>query len=90
MRYWRMINRAMSAHITGEWLRETGWTYHAIGKYFYLRTSHDTLLIRGSSRNWQVSAVANHIDPQDYVDLEAVLFTDATRDDVMAQVRLCN
>ena len=80
----------METPITGEWLREAGWTYHAIGKYFYLLTDHDTLLIREGPRSWTVSAVAAHIDPQDYVDLEAVLFTDACQEDVMAQVSLCS
>lgn len=81
--------------IDGKWLREIGFTYHALGKYFYMITINDILLVeaRDSEKDpdcqWWLSVVAGHVDPADYVDLAGQLTGRATRADVLAVVEIC-
>lgn len=75
--------------VTGGWLRNIGFTYHAIGKYFYKRTSHATVLIRLTENatlppsKCDLSVVSSNVSPSDYKDLEGVLFSDASRDIIL-------
>ena len=81
--------------IDGKWLREIGFTYHAIGKYFYMTTINDILLVeaRDSEQDptcqWWLSVVACPVDHADYVDLAGQLTGRATREDVLAVVEIC-
>lgn len=76
--------------ITGQWLRETGWKYHAIRKYFYLTTSCDTLLLKKQPDGWTLQAVGSAVDPREYDDAAATLTDSATRQTVRLIVSMCN
>jgi len=89
------VHSVCSHAITGQWLRKIGFTYHAIGKYYYMSTINEILLVRSHDSEtdpecrWSLSAVAGHIDPADYTDLEATLTGRPTRQDVTDVVRIC-
>ncbi len=81
--------------ITGQWLRELGFKYHAIGKYFYMTTLNDVLLVEAKDSEsdpdvqWFLSVVGGQIDPATYTDLAAMLTGRATRRDVEMIVGMC-
>jgi hypothetical protein len=81
--------------INGKWLREVGFKYHPIRKYYYRNTINDTLLVYSSGADrepktqWYLCAVADHIDPAAHTDLSAMLTGRATREDVLQVVEIC-
>ena len=86
----------MDKTVDGRWLREIGFTYHAISKYYYMNTFNEVLLVRyhpkeeETESRWSLAAVAGHIDPADYTDLEATLSGRPTRQDILDVIRVCN
>ena len=77
--------------ITGKWLRQNGFKYHAIRKYYYFNTFNDTLLIHShTDGDWSLSVVADHIDPAEHNKFSAMLTGKATREDVLRVLVICD
>ena len=84
-----------AAPIDGAWLRQIGFTYHAIGRYYYRNTINDIILVEAKESEdepdvqWWLSRVGGQIDPADYTELAGQLSGRASREDVEAVVDIC-
>lgn len=81
--------------VDGRWLREIGFTFHAIGRYYYMTTINDVLLVKAMDSEldphvqWCVSVVAGHLDPREYDSVSAMLTGRATRNDITTIIEIC-
>lgn len=88
------VPQTETGQINGKWLREIGFKYHPIRKYYYRSTINDILLVYASgseqadATQWYLCAVADHIDPAEYSSIAAMLTGRATREDVLQVVEI--